>query len=149
MTNRLIAIIFIFASAVFGQMILGGITEYRTESQDKKLKKAVGQLWGKAQQQNAPLVFRSYKELEEVFEKDNIEPKYVTAIRKELRTDVLVKSDIDATLKLDHRKKGLIWYSNSFTSYFLLVFSVLYILSDFGCHFKNNGISGFSLSKPG
>ena len=111
MTNRLIAIIFIFASAVFGWMILGGITEYRTESQDKKLKKAVGQLWGKAQQQNAPLVFRSYKELEEVFEKDNIEPKYVTAIRKELRTDVLVKSDIDATLKLDHRKKGLIWYS--------------------------------------
>jgi hypothetical protein len=83
MKNRIVALVFIFICTTFAWAILGGVTEFRTYEQDGNLRAAVGHLWGTPQQQQAP-------------QAHNAE---------------LVGSHIDVNLKLDHRKKGLLWYS--------------------------------------
>ena len=58
MIHRIIAIGLIYLFISVAWLILGQTVHLRTVEQDGKLKDAVGQLWGTAQTQQAPQVYR-------------------------------------------------------------------------------------------
>ena len=96
MFKRILAISFIYVCTVVGWIILAGSMMLRTETQDDRLRDAVGELWGTRQIQQAPSVY------------------YKPTAGKPLETvksGALDASDIEVKLELDHRKKGLLWYS--------------------------------------
>lgn len=92
MGKRILAIVFIYICTAAAWMILAGTILYRTEVHDGSLRKAVGQLWGTQHIQAQPRVYCSGSS-------DTIENL------------TLDGSDIKVDLKLNHRRKGLLWYS--------------------------------------
>jgi hypothetical protein len=86
-----LAVVVILGVAAVAWMILGGSIDARTSSSDRQLRERVGSLWGEPQTQRAP--------------------------RFEARSgsgtaDVpLAGSAVRADLKLDQRRKGLLWYA--------------------------------------
>ena len=111
MFKHLSAIAFIYACTAVAWLILGASVFGRTESQDLKLRTEVGQLWGVEQTQGAPTVTCQYEENVTVERKED--GKTITETKLQTMTyDVpLDTSDIDVALALDHRKKGLLWYT--------------------------------------
>jgi Inner membrane protein CreD len=65
--------------------------DVRTNQQDAKLKSEVGKLWGTVHRQCAPEVYFMYQGIRQPFP--------------------LSRSKINVDLKLDHRRRGLLWYS--------------------------------------
>ncbi len=111
MTKRIVAITFIFACSAAAWMLLGASIFARTETADSLLKGRVSSTWGVAQQQQPPTA--SYDKVEPRVEVTLVEGKK-TERRFELHSDVplsLESSRIDAGLDLEHRQKGLLWYS--------------------------------------
>ena len=98
MRKHISAITFIYLCTALGWMILAGTIVARTETWDKKLRSNVSQLWGTVQTQQAPSVYCKSKGARE----RNPQAK------EQLALDA---SNIEVDLKLDHRKKGLLWYS--------------------------------------
>lgn len=114
MFKRIFAIAFIYICTVIAWFILGQTVDIRTRTQDNKLKTEVGQLWGTVQRQSAPSVFYRTKETvvtrEKIINKDGKivkETKTVT-IDHPISLDA---GEVNVDLKLDYRKKGLLWYS--------------------------------------
>jgi inner membrane protein involved in colicin E2 resistance len=111
MVQRIVAIIFIYFCVCVGWVSLGSVMKFRTTMQDSKLKSMVGQLWGAPQKQTAPEIFYQTKV------ERPVETKKDGEITIETRTDItnhpipLDSSALDVGLFLDHRKKGLLWYS--------------------------------------
>ena len=111
MIKKLSAIIFIYICIVVAWIILGSTVLVRTNTQHYKLKDAVGQLWGTVQVQKAPSVYYETKR--------NVESKRVEGGKtiREFQTETLTNylplksSRINVSLDLQHRKKGLLWYS--------------------------------------
>jgi len=91
MSKRILAICFIYACTAVAWIALSGTMLVRTETQDSRLKTAVGRLWGTEQAQQAPRIYYD----------DKNKKAY----------QALEASDIEVALKLEHRKKGLLWYS--------------------------------------
>lgn len=100
MIRRIFAISFIFACTALGWIILAGTMIVRTDRQDEKLRIAVGQLWGTKLTQQAPLVYCMSTEAQ----KKGKSPMTTQHL-------ALYASNVEVDLKLDHRKKGLLWYS--------------------------------------
>jgi len=111
MSKRILPIAFIFVATCLAWYILGSAVWVRTENQDVKLREAVGQMWGSIQQQPAPTVTCSIKREREFVTYENNQ----RVTKREIATDsppaFLESSDIRVELGLDHRKKGLLWYS--------------------------------------
>ena len=107
MVKRIIAIGIIFFCIAVGWIILSATTYIRTEEQDDKLKSAVGQLWGTAQTQKAPQIYY----LERVTHIETIDGESVSRTADEKHFLNLKASRIEIDLSLDHRRKGLLWYS--------------------------------------
>ncbi|MHC4460719.1 MAG: inner membrane CreD family protein [Planctomycetota bacterium] len=97
MGKRILVISFIYACTALGWIILASTTIVRTRSQDEKLRDAVGQLWGTKQIQQAPMVCYN--------------PAGAGQTQETMERLALDASNIEVDLKLDHRKKGLLWYS--------------------------------------
>ncbi len=99
MVKRIVAICFIFACTVAGWMILAGTLMVRTEQQDDRLHSAVGQLWGAAHTQMPPKIF--------------LASEYTPAnTGQDTRPSIaLDSSDVTVDMKLNHRRKGLLWYA--------------------------------------
>ena len=99
MSKRILAITFIYVCSAVAWIILAGAIKLRTDRQDTKLRKAVAQLWGSEQTQPAPSVYCN--------------PTGTSGNRgnQGLQYLPLEASDIEVDLKLEHRKKGLLWYS--------------------------------------
>jgi inner membrane protein involved in colicin E2 resistance len=104
-----IFLIYVFITAAW--LVLGATILKRTHTQDYKLKGMVNQLWGTMQVQQAPSVYYQTKEKKEI---ERVESGKTV---KEFETYVvthpisLKASEIDVSLSLEHRKKGLLWYS--------------------------------------
>ncbi len=122
MVQRIIAIGLIFVCISVAWLILGQTIHMRTLEQDGKLKDAVGQLWGTAQTQQAPQIYR----LERV---TRVEPgedgQAVTRTVDEKHFHSLDASRIDVDLSLEYRRKGLLWYST-----YRVQFAASYTLSN-------------------
>ncbi len=111
MTKRIFAIAFIFACSTFGWMVLGASIFARTESADNRLRGSVASTWGAAQHQQPPTA--SYDRVEPRVEVTLVEGKK-TERRYDQHTEVplsLESSRIQVALDLEHRQKGLLWYS--------------------------------------
>ena len=111
MLARMTAIVFIFLCTAAAWGILGSTVMLRTNNQDSNLKGAVGQLWGAPQRQLAPIVH--YQTTEQVNVESTVGNKKVTTTRTETANHSLLLdgSDIKVNLNLEHRQKGLLWYS--------------------------------------
>lgn len=111
MIKRLIAILFIYVCTAFAWIILGSTVLLRTESQDQKMKGAVSQLWGTTQTQQAPSVY--YCTRHEVQNRRIENNRTIKEIQVQTVTNPvpLKSSRIEVDLSLEHRQKGLLWYS--------------------------------------
>jgi inner membrane protein involved in colicin E2 resistance len=110
-----IAAIFVLVSAAW--IVLGGSVLHRTHSTDHDLTREVSALWGSTQTQVSPQL--AFVWVEEVEEKQNIEDavtrqtRVVTTTRRVERSKpvILDRSDIAVDFRMDHRRKGLLWYA--------------------------------------
>lgn len=111
MVTRIAAIVVIYACTAIAWMILGATVEQRTGAQDESLKQAVSQLWGTAQRQRAPQIYY------QTHQQTKVQTQNGQQIVSEFKTDttnhplLLDGSDIAVNLNLEHRQKGLLWYS--------------------------------------
>ncbi len=111
MLKRMAGIVFIFVCVTFAWLVLGSTVQFRTSSQDNKLRGAVGQLWGEPQRQAAPRAHYTTREERTVtVERDGKERKE-SRIQEVCHDVALSASDVKADLALDYRRKGLLWYS--------------------------------------
>lgn len=111
MVKKLLAIGFIFVCVSVAWMVLAGATYTRTNSADSSLKSRVSQLWGAPQMQLPPLAAweeKTRKKIETVEQGIKVE-KYVDDVI--VHRVAIDSSDIKVDLKLEHRQKGLLWYS--------------------------------------
>jgi len=110
-TKRLVALIFIFGCTSLAWVILGSTIFSRTYSTDEKLTSKVGSTWGTPQEQLPPAAIYTTSETK-TFEKEE-NGKTVTKTYQENTDHMLApdSSNIDVGLNLDHRQKGLLWYS--------------------------------------
>ena len=92
MLKRITAIVFIFLCVSATWIALGTEVTKRTNDYDHKLRRAVGELWGTNQKQQAPLLCGS----------DGTNSPVSVPVEA---------GKISVDLKLEHRQKGLLWYS--------------------------------------
>src|SRR5688500_6145 len=134
MVRRIIAIAFIFICSSIAWVILGSNIFMRTRGSDQNLRSAVGSTWGTAQVQRAPVAFTERLETRTIGEltrpnpairgRDIVGPPTTTTapaapLRDGNRTETVrtrVPLALDQTraavdFNLDHRRKGLLWYS--------------------------------------
>src|SRR5438067_4610962 len=111
MNKRIAAVVFIFICTSVAWMILGGTIFTRTDSTGALSESRVESTWGSAQVQKPPEA-RWYEQ------KVNEEPVFdgnKTIIRRSTTTKTvnldLEQSRVKVNFNLDHRKKGLLWYS--------------------------------------
>ena len=110
MNRHIGALAFIFVCASLGWIVLGSVTSTRTHSQDANLRKNVGQLWGTIQKQHVPIVYRKEKVGREIVTSRD-DKKIVETVTETRRRPLDIEgSEINVELKLEHRKKGLLWY---------------------------------------
>ena len=111
MIPRLIAIGFIFGCTSIAWLVLAGVTSSRTHTADASLRSQVERVWGAPQSQQQPGVTWTERVARRV---ESVEDgkKIVKTVETRVTHPVpLAASAIDVTLKLDHRRKGLLWYS--------------------------------------
>ncbi len=111
MTKRIIAITFIFICTSIAWVILGGTIFSRTYDSGSSSSNRVASTWGTEQNQAPPSA--SFSTLvprkEETVENGK---KVVKTVQDLVITTLpLESSNIDVNLDLDHRQKGLLWYS--------------------------------------
>lgn len=113
--SRLTAILFIFCCCTFAWFVLGVSVAHRTGEYDYMLEAEVMRLWGGRHVQGAPQAWiQVIEERTETIAEENDAGETVTRhVTKEVERWVpvaIASSDIDVTLQLEHRRKGLIWY---------------------------------------
>ncbi|MDQ5844982.1 MAG: inner membrane CreD family protein [Acidobacteriota bacterium] len=111
MTKRIIAIVFIFVCTSIAWAILGGTIFSRTYSSDAVAENHVASTWGASQNQSPPSAFftRKVSRKEESMENGK---KIVKTVEDEVSISLpLESSAVDVALDLEHRQKGLLWYS--------------------------------------
>jgi len=96
---RLIGIIFIFICVTIAWAILGTSIMVRTNSGYDQLSRQVENLWGSEHYQKAPTI--SLKTTQKVGDRES---EIITPVELE-------SSNIQAELRLQHRRKGLLWYA--------------------------------------
>jgi len=111
MTRRIIAITFIFICTSIAWAILGGTIFSRTYDSSSISSDRVASTWGTAQNQGPPTAsFKTYTEHQQEFLENSI--KVMKTVKDETVTAIpLESSRIDVDLDLEHRQKGLLWYS--------------------------------------
>jgi inner membrane protein involved in colicin E2 resistance len=114
MVKQITAIFLIFLCTAATWLVLGDTTSRRTDEYDRKLRGAIGELWGIQQRQEAPTATARGTEppKQERTGTDQIQqaptvcktdgPAYLVALQA---------SNIAVDLSLEHRQKGLLWYS--------------------------------------
>ncbi len=111
MTKRILAITFIFVCTSIAWAILGGTIFSRTYSLDAVATNRVVSTWGAPQTQSPPIA--SYVNVVTKNEESLENGKKITKTVKDEVTKPLPleSSAVDVALDLEHRQKGLLWYS--------------------------------------
>ena len=111
MTKRIAALSFIFVCTAIAWFILGGTIFSRTHGTDSRLRGNVVSTWGAPQTQKAPAT--SYHHLvERTVERIENDQKVTRTVRDRVTTSLpLEASRINVDFALEHRQKGLLWYS--------------------------------------
>jgi hypothetical protein len=111
MFKRIVAIAFIFACASAAWMVLGATIFSRTYDSDSTLEGEVASLWGTAQSQSPPSATSERKTPKTTETIENGKLKVVTETTTTTEALTLESSRVDVKLGLEHRQKGLLWYS--------------------------------------
>jgi hypothetical protein len=111
MTRRIVAIAFIFICTSVAWAVLGGTIFSRTYSLDDIGANRVASTWGTPQNQAPPIA--SFKQIVERKEESTENGKKIVKTIKDEVTNwlPLESSVVDVALDLEHRQKGLLWYS--------------------------------------
>ena len=111
MTKRIIAIAFIFICTSVAWVILGGTIFSRTYSLDAIAQNRVASTWGTPQNQAPPVA--SFTHVVPKNEQSTENGKVIIrTVQEEVTTTLpLESSAVDVALDLEHRQKGLLWYS--------------------------------------
>ena len=111
MFRRIAAIIFIFICTSIAWMILGGTLSSRTSNSSEELSGHVFSTWGAAQEQTPPTGTYTKTEFSTVTYQDR--GKTLTRTDKVDREYPLSLNStrVNVNINLDHRQKGLLWYS--------------------------------------
>lgn len=111
MIRRIVAISFIFLCTTVAWMILGTTIYSRTGSSNEQLQGHVASTWGTAQEQSPPSACYKKTEISPVTEQEHGK----TVVRNDMverRIPLPLDSTrVNVSLHLDHRQKGLLWYS--------------------------------------
>jgi hypothetical protein len=120
---RIGALAVVFAIASCAWLLLGGMMTERTSEQQGDLYGSVSDLWGQPLDQNAPTITFQWQVPVETFEtvvldgntvldKEGkpVQRKTVHMEARE-RAEELASTDLTTDLKLDQRRKGLMWFS--------------------------------------
>jgi inner membrane protein involved in colicin E2 resistance len=113
MLRRMAAIGFVFVCASIAWMILGATIHSRTYQSDSALRGKVASSWGVPHKQRAPSATYSTPAIDttaELSDKSKLpkQPGQAVAIQNSVMP---VRSRVDVDLALQHRRKGLLWYS--------------------------------------
>lgn len=116
-TKRIVALSFIFVCTTIAWMILGATIFTRTYGLDEGLRSKVSSTWGTAQVQGPAAAFfeRATQENQEIVENGKLRTKVVT-----VRQNIYLPLDstlASVALQLEHRQKGLLWYSTYKTAF--------------------------------
>ncbi len=111
---RIFAIACVFIASSIAWAILGGVTHGRTTDQKHGLRGQVVELWGRPHNQSAPS-FTFERPIEKTIkrtEKDGDKTREVTQRVWETETTprMAASTNIEVDLRLDQRRKGLMWY---------------------------------------
>ncbi|NWG13424.1 MAG: inner membrane CreD family protein [Acidobacteria bacterium] len=111
MLRRIFAIVFIFACTSAAWAVLGATIFARSESLGSGLKARVASTWGSAQVQTPPSAAYE-RDTTELVER-TVDGKKIleSATRSKQYPLPLEKSDVSVAFDLEHRQKGLLWYS--------------------------------------
>ena len=111
MSRRIAALVFIFVCTTVAWMILGTTIFSRTYSSNQQLEGRVTSTWGSPQEQSPPTA--CYKKIEFTAVTELTAGKSITRQDTSERYFPLPlgASTVDVKLNLDHRQKGLLWYS--------------------------------------
>ena len=117
MAKRIAAIIVIYLAAAVAWGVLGATVFARTYQADRALRGQVAASWGSAQTQSAPVAVVERSVAREVQSTENGRP--VTRLVAETVRDPLSleRSRVSAAFDLEHRQKGLLWYSTYTVDY--------------------------------
>ncbi len=113
---RAFGIFVVFSITAVGWLILAGVTDSRSSESSLTLRSDVGELWGSSQTQAAPaLTLRWYEEVVTTHDITNSLGQVVSTRveRKQESRERRVEpasSEIDVDLKLDERRRGLLWF---------------------------------------
>jgi len=109
--RQILALVFIFVCTTIAWIILGATTFSRTYSSNQALSGKVGSTWGTPQEQAPPGA--SYKKIEITPITELSAGKSIVRDEKSERLIPLPldASTIDVKIDLNHRQKGLLWYS--------------------------------------
>jgi inner membrane protein involved in colicin E2 resistance len=112
MGKRIAAIVLIFVCSTVAWMVLGATIFARTYDSDSRLRGRVASNWGSAQQQDAPTAEATWREMKRVITPGE-DGKPVVRNVEQLSTQSLPleRTRARAELALEHRQKGLLWYS--------------------------------------
>ena len=111
MLKRIVAIAFIFLCASAAWMILGATVFSRTYDSDQVLKGEVASLWGVPQSQQPPAATAEHTEPKTTETVVDGKKRSFTEKVSVTETLSLESSRVDVSLGLEHRQKGLLWYS--------------------------------------
>jgi len=111
MTRRIIAIVFIFICTSVAWAVLGGTIFTRTYNSDSAAGERVVSTWGSPQNQGPPsAMFTEY--IARTEERTENGRKILRKFDERIDTALpLESSHINVDLDLEHRQKGLLWYS--------------------------------------
>src|SRR6476646_1696705 len=111
MTKRIIAITFIFICTSVCWGILGGTVFSRTYDSASTSSSRVASTWGTEQNQAPPTAsFKTKVQRQEEVTENGF--KVIRLKEEEYETPLtLEQSNVDVNLDLEHRQKGLLWYS--------------------------------------
>jgi len=109
--RQIAALTFIFLCTTIAWIILASTILYRTHNSDEQLKGRVGSTWGTTQEQAPPTAAYVKTEIVPSTTIENGRTIVRTENAKSYVNLPLESSRIKVNLKLDHRQKGLLWYS--------------------------------------
>jgi inner membrane protein involved in colicin E2 resistance len=109
--KRIVAICFIFVATAIAWMILGTTIYARTNSFGDRLRVGVSSIWGEPQTQKPPVASITLEGEKKTTEL--VDGKTMTKVETVDRTSFLHQeaSDIRVAIAIEHRQKGLLWYS--------------------------------------
>ena len=111
MIKRIAAITFIFLCTAFAWAILGATIFQRTYESDTQSGSRVESTWGAPQNQTPPIA--SYEEMVAITNSKTENGRKIETVtqQKTVKELPLESSRLNVDLNLEHRQKGLLWYS--------------------------------------